>query len=162
MNIFILDLDPVLNAQYYVNKHIVKMPLESSQLLCSAHHMTGTDKNIIPYKLTHPNHPSAKWTRQSIDNYFWLCKLSMELCLEYTYRYGKRHACQRVVEWSINNLPRINETGLTPFALAMPDEYKCECPVKSYRNYYNGGKKHLFVWTKREVPHWIGEINEKI
>jgi hypothetical protein len=160
MNIFVLDLDPVLNAQYHVDKHIVKMPLESGLLLCSAHHIAGTDESIIPYKLTHKSHPCSKWTRQSIYNYIWLCKLGMELCLEYTYRYGKIHACQKVVEWATNNLPDISETKMTPFALAMLDECKCVCPVQSYRNYYNGAKTHLFSWTKREVPYWIGERND--
>lgn len=70
MNIFILDTNPKIAAQYHVDKHVVKMILETAQLLCSAHWLNGSE---APYKLTHKNHPCAIWTRECVENYNWLC-----------------------------------------------------------------------------------------
>jgi len=153
MNIFILDENKKLSAQYNVDRHVVKMILEQSQLLCGVHHISGGKD--IPYKLTHKNHPSAKWSRASLSNYLWLCDYTMEICYEYTYRYEKIHKSQRVVEWCKDNLPEIPDIGLTPFAQALPDDLKDKDPIKAYRNYYIRDKKHLFSWKKREVPLWI-------
>jgi hypothetical protein len=133
------------------------MGIESAQLLCSAHYLKGTIKSI-PYKLAFSHHPCAKWARESLDNYIWLCSLGIELCKEYTYRYEKIHGTQKVIEWCVKNKPEMLEgKGLTPFVLAMPEQYKCENAVQAYRNYYIGEKKHLFRWTKRDRPYWIGE-----
>ena len=55
MNIFYLSHDPEEAAQYQYNKHVVKMILESAQLLCTAHRELGNDD--VPYKSTHKNHP---------------------------------------------------------------------------------------------------------
>ena len=154
MNIFILDEDHKLSAEYHVDKHIVKMPLELAQLLCTAHHLSGTDPKIVPYRATHNNHPCSIWTRTSKSNYLWLCKLGLELCYEYTYRYGKVHKCQSIIEWCSNNVPKIPDIDLTPFAQAMPEELKDPDPIKAYRQYYNRDKKHLFSWKHRKAPQW--------
>ena len=154
MNIFVLDLDPKKCAEYHVNRHVVKMVLETAQLLCGVHHVTD-NKYEIPYKLSHKNHPCSIWARECYENYVWLCDLGMELCTEYTYRYNKRHKSQAIIEWCIVNKPNIPEKGdITPFALAMPDEYKVKSVVQSYRNYYMGAKSGFAVWTNREVPKW--------
>ncbi len=97
MNIFVLDQDPKVCAKYHNNKHVVKMILETAQLLCGVHHMVES-KIEIPYKLSHKNHPCSIWARECIENYVWLCDLGMELCFEYTYRYGKKHKSQAVFE----------------------------------------------------------------
>lgn len=91
MNIFVLDRDVKKCAIYHNDKHVVKMILESAQLLCGVHHMTESNINDIPYKLSHKNHPCSIWAREDISNYLWLCELGLELCKEYTYRYGRRH-----------------------------------------------------------------------
>jgi len=133
MNIFILDNNPQLCAQYHNNKHVVKMILESAQLLCGAHWVTGSE---APYRLSHKNHPCSIWVRECLENYMWLCDLGMELCREYTYRYGKRHKTQDIIEWCINTPPNIEKLGnLTPFKLAMPNECKIGNAVDSYREY---------------------------
>jgi len=89
MNIFYLNSDPVVAAEKQYNKHVVKMILESAQLLCSAHHMLDSEIDV-PYKLTHKNHPSAVWTRTSLQNYAWLYYHMLALGDEYTKRYGKK------------------------------------------------------------------------
>lgn len=159
MNIFILDWDVKKCAQYHNDKHVVKMILESAQLLCGVHHITLQDALQddlqVPYKLSHKNHPCSIWARESLTNYLWLCELGLELCKEYTYRYGKRHKSQDVIEWCIVNKPNISDKGFTQPAKAMPDEYKVNDVVESYRNYYMGEKVSFAKWKNREIPAWF-------
>ncbi len=154
MNIFVLDTDPKKCAVYHNDKHVVKMILETAQLLCGCHHVTESQYEI-PYKLSHKNHPCSIWVRQCIENYIWLCDLGLELCAEYTYRYGKRHKSQDVIEWCLINTPNIPTNGdITPFALAMPDECKVGTAIDSYRAYYMLEKRELAAWKNRQVPEW--------
>ena len=154
MNIFILDTDTKKCAQYHCDKHVVKMILETAQLLCGVHHMTNQITEA-PYKLSHRNHPCSIWARESLSNYLYLCELGLELCKEYTYRYGKRHKSQDVIEWCLINKPNIADKEFTEPARAMPDEYKSNCVVESYRNYYMGEKSKIAVWKNRETPEWF-------
>jgi hypothetical protein len=157
MNIFILDYDVKKCAQYHVDKHVVKMILEVSQLLCGVHHISGGDSENIPYKLTHKNHPCSIWTRTSLSNYLYLCELGLELCKEYTYRYGKRHKSQEVIEWCLIYKPNVPDVEFTEPAMAMPDEYKVGDVVQSYRNYYMGAKSGFATWKNRQKPFWFEE-----
>ena len=152
MNIFVLDMDTVTASQFHCDRHVVKMPLETAQMLCSSHHATGRS---APYKATHLKHPCNLWILESIENYKWLCDLGKNLCVEYTYRYGKVHACESIIDWCIANQPNLPNVPLTPFALAMPDEYKTSDSIQSYRSYYAGAKQHLFNWKKRNQPYWL-------
>jgi hypothetical protein len=153
MNIFLLDKNLEKCAQYHVNRHVVKMILESAQLLCSVHHICGELEP--PYKLAHKNHPCSIWCRASLTNYLYLCELGLELSKEYTYRYNKHHKSTDVIQWCLNNLPNIPDIGFTPPALAMPDQYKVDDFVQSYRNYYIGEKKGFATWKNREIPYWF-------
>lgn len=154
MNIFFLDLDPVKNSKYHVNRHVTKMCVEYAQLLCGVHHIVGT-QNEIPYKLSHKNHPCAIWSRNSLSNYLYLCDFGLELCKEYTYRYGKRHKSQDIIEWCLVNKPNISDIGFTTPPKAMPDEYKVTDVIESYRNYYRGAKVDFAKWKNRETPNWF-------
>ena len=179
MNIFALDLEPKLCAQMHVDKHVVKMILEYSQLLSTAHRVLDGQEYVdsssgrrikrwkldnsfagdsLLYKATHINHPSAIWARESKANYQWLAYLLQELCKEYTHRYGKVHKCEEIglVKWLVNihpeNIPNKPFTQPTP---AMPDQYKVKGDsVKSYRNYYVGDKARMASWKQRQVPTW--------
>ena len=154
MNIFVLDTDPKKCAVYHNDKHVVKMILETAQLLCGSHHVTESQYDI-PYKLSHKNHPCSIWVRECIENYIWLCDLGLELCEEYTYRYGKRHKSQDIIEWCLMNTPNIPTNGdVTPFALAMPDECKVGAAIDSYRVYYMVEKRSLASWKNRQTPEW--------
>jgi hypothetical protein len=157
MNIFVLDRDVRKCAQYHNDKHVVKMILESAQLLCGVHHMIEENTDEVPYRLSHKNHPCSIWARENISNYLWLCELGLELCKEYTHRYEKRHKSQDVIEWCLINLPNIPEEDFTEPPKAMPEEYKVDDVVQSYRNYYLGDKKYFSKWKKREVPYWFSE-----
>jgi hypothetical protein len=160
MNIFFLDENPTLSAQYHVDKHVVKMILETAQLLCSVHHVTEQVTEQVPYKLSHKNHPCAVWARQSLSNYLYLCELGLELGKEYTHRYGKRHKSIDVINWCIINKPNIPDIGFTTPAMAMPDEFKVDSVVESYRNYYMGAKISLASWKNREKPKWFNYEKE--
>ena len=157
MNIFVLDNDVVKCAKYHNNKHVVKMVLETAQLLCGVHHMTKleTEREIIPYKLSHKNHPCSIWARECVENYVWLCQLGMALSKEYTKRYGKTHKSQAIIEWCYDNLPKLNiNSKMTEFAMAMSDECKVDGVVDSYRNYYMIEKRKIADW-KGEIPFWF-------
>jgi hypothetical protein len=160
MNIFILHALAKRCARYHCDKHVIKMILESAQMLCTAHRVLDDTDEIngqVLYKLTHKNHPCTIWTRKTSENYKWLYTLFVCLCDEYKYRYEKTHLTDTKFRNVLINVPENIEIGeLTEFALAMPDEYKVEDdPVQSYRNYYNNDKQHLFAWKSRPIPKWI-------
>lgn len=157
MNIFYLHAIARICAQMHVDKHVVKMILETCQMLSTTHHVTKSEYTP-PYKETHKNHPCTIWVRSSVDNYKWLTELGLELCKEYTFRYGKTHKCEAYIKDMAKNTPPLPNKGFTPPAQAMPDMYKCEDPVDAYRHYYFFEKHSLLVWKKRYVPKWIIEI----
>ena len=152
MNIFILNEDPEIAVQELCDKHVVKMILETAQMLCSAF-----PQGEAPYKRTHYNHPCSVWTRKSLDNYNWLITHGLEMCYEYTRRYGKVHKSQTVIKWcELNkNSLEFSTKGLTTFAQAMPDEYKHKSAVEAYRRYYRADKKSFAVWNHSKKPTWF-------
>ena len=152
MNIFYLDKNTTKCAEYHNDKHVVKMILETAQLLCGSHWVTGGE---APYKLSHVNHPSSKWVREDLNNYLWLCDLGLKLCEEYNYRYGKTHKTYNILLWCGENHPNIPNVKFSDPPLAMPDEYKVTCHVHSYRNYYMGDKRDFCNWKYRDVPSWF-------
>jgi hypothetical protein len=178
MNIFYLDHDVTKCAEMHNDKHVVKMILEYAQLLSTAHRVIdgvelngltasgrkrkfwtlGDSRDYTLYKATHINHPSAIWCRKGIVQYRWLHNLLIELCKEYTYRYGKIHKVERDgLLWELENAPKNIHTDVfwsepTP---AMPDDVKIAGDsIKSYRNYYINNKTHLANWKKRTTPEW--------
>lgn len=155
MNIFVLDHTFYKAAEYHVDKHIVKMPLETAQILCSARHLNG-DCFSIPYKLTHKHHPCVLWAAKSLNNYKWLCNFGLALCSEYEYRYGREHKCKSVIldsQASAHSMCFSCE-NMTDFVQAMPDQYKSASPVQAYRAYYLGEKSSLASWKNRSKPFW--------
>ena len=189
MNIFYLDYDTDLCAEYHVDKHVVKMILEYAQLLSTAHRIldgttsisrskTGRKQTryVLPdarehilYSATHANHPSAVWCRDSNSNYRWLVNLLESCCREYTYRYGKVHKVESsglmmALHQTPKNIANKAFTGPTP---AMPDD--CKVPgdsLQSYRNYYVMSKGHLWSWkgktNSRQQPQWFINMVEPL
>ena len=152
VQIFVLDKNPKKAAVMLCDHHVVKMLLESAQILCSPH-----DANSAPYKRTHYNHPCVKWARESSANYLWLLQHALAISEEYKLRYEKRHKSSAVIHWCgfhFNEL-EFPENKITPFAQAIPDIYKSPDPVMSYRSYYIGEKGHFATWKKgRRQPRW--------
>lgn len=152
MNIFLLDYNLEENMKQMVDRHVVKQILESCQLLCSAYYFTG-EEYLAEYKLSHANHPCSIWTRQSIENWLWLREYGLKLCEEYTFRYGKIHKCQYIIDDMFK--PSLPSKELTKLPCVMPVKYITDDVVQSYRNYMNGDKKNLFSWKNREIPNWV-------
>lgn len=186
MNIFYLDSDPQTCAEMHISKHVVKMIIEYAQLMSTAHRFLDGYEEIekryvhgsLParyrntkvwrlndardttlYKATHINHPSAIWCRQSEANYVWLYKMWVHLLEEYTYRYGKIHACSKLLE-PLKDVPeKIAQKPFTPPTPAMPDDVKVPGDeLASYHNYYNKNKRGFASWqgkvNSRQIPSW--------
>jgi hypothetical protein len=160
MNIFYLHPDPVVCATHHCDKHVVKMILETAQLLSTAHRILDGDDHADwhgMYKATHKNHPSAVWVREAVGNYVWTHQLLISLCREYTHRYGgKTHKTERLVKPLSRPPAHIsNKPFHTPIPQCMPDEYKDIDPVVAYRRYYINDKKDLARWDKTSEPTWF-------
>ena len=155
MNIFYLDECPDKAARLQYNKHVVKMILESAQMLCTAHHCYGDKDQVenVPYKQAHLNHPSTIWTRRSKSTYMWLYNHMMALGNEYTKRYGKTHLSITKCKDFLAIPPRhIQGDDWCQPPQAMPDEYKDPCSIQAYWNYYIG-EKHVVVNHNKEKPY---------
>jgi len=185
MNIFVTDRDPAVAAQNLCDAHILKMIVESAQILCTAHWVGWSrildpppglrgrqlkdwlssqlsEDSRPPYSMTHASHPCAVWARHCWGNYVWLYKHALAMCSEYTRRWGKVHKTEAVIRWAGRFMPPIYEgsvpinfTATTPFAVAMPEEFRVEGdPVQSYRNYYHGSKSRFAKWRHSPPPAW--------
>lgn len=161
MNIFFLSRIVENCARYHADVHVVKMILETAQLLFTAHHVTDSmlleNCPVKVYKKTHANHPSAIWVRESIYHYVWLVNLGLFLCYEYTFRYGKIHATQESMEWLSLNFPNLEYSWFRDPPQAMPDEFKDKNCVKAYRAYYRHKSITLkrFGYKNRKVPKFL-------
>lgn len=154
MNIFILDNNPEKAAIYQCNKHIVKMPLEATQMLCTVFNLNNVK---APYKSCHIKHPCTLWLLQSMDNIDWLLIHTKALFREYTIRYNKQHKSEKVLDWCIENKNKLNISynGLTSFAQAMPEQYKNQNAVIAYRTYYINDKLKIAQWPVDKKPEWV-------
>lgn len=180
MNIFAVNHDPIEAAISLHDSHVVKMIVESGQLLSTAHRyldgyqysgpsvsgkrtvrkwLLQDEREPVLYAATFMNHPCGYWVRDSVQNYTWLAQHFLALLSEYTHRYERRHKAEQIAPFVSTPPSNIRKSGLDPFAMAMPDKYKNDDPVIAYRSYYNGEK--LFPkgrparWTNREKPVWI-------
>ena len=176
MNIFYLHENPIQNAKWHIDKHIVKMPIEYAQLMSTAHRILDGDmywdktangrrikrwrlhdeREDILYKASHINHPSAIWVRESIENYFQMYKLYMAVLAEFTNRYGKVHGSSKPSIALIrppSNIPMVKGTQLPQ---CMPEICKVKNnPILAYRNYYIVEKNSFASWKNREIPEWF-------
>lgn len=160
MNIFVLAEQPDAAARFHCDKHVVKMVLESVQLLCTAHHqIDGPDAPDGVYgTISNPNHPVAKWTRATSGNYLWTFALAAALGAQFYHRYHKAHA-------SIALLPRLfyAPAGITlgprtPFEQCMPDAFKGPDAVHAYRLFYATEKMRFARWRRGVTePYWLEE-----
>jgi len=179
LNIFYLHTDPVKAARDMVDKHVVKMILESAQILSTAHRVidgvqyedrTASNRRVkrwrlsnnlldcMLYKATHVNHPMSIWARTTRANYWWLVRHLDALLEEYTYRYNKVHKVERDnLAAVLHTFPSgiIDEQFSDPPS-TMDEEFIISSdPVVNYRNYYSIGKKHIHAWTGRSTPSWL-------
>jgi len=158
MNIFYLHPISRICALYHCDKHVVKMIVESAQLLATAHHEHGNGHNVS-YKPTHANHPSNVWTRSSKLHYNYVYDLAIALCKEYTKRYGKTHATELVLRSELSTPPiAITNGGWTNPPQCMPDECKHDDTVTAYRRYYRHKQNLMSMkWYQDNAyaPNWM-------
>lgn len=176
MNIFYLHKNPKECAEMHLDKHVVKMIIEYAQLMSTAHRvldgqeyygLTANNRKIKRWRMSdtkyenglmkasHVNHPSGVWVRKSKQNYIWLNQMWNYLLFEYTYRYGKRHACEKYKELLYTCPKNISDDAFTEPTPAMPDECKIAGDsLASYHKYYLERKNHFAKWTKRQPPIW--------
>ncbi len=183
MNIFILDKCPVKSAQMQCDKHVVKMILESGQMLSTAHRMLDGKLTKRPsqsgktmskywelsdpimekalYKAVHTGHPCTVWTMETNSNYNWHYKHFIALCDEYTKRYGKVHMTDTKLRDILRRPPVMTNYSneRTPFRLAMGASPECidhSDPIGSYRKFYQTKQERFsMTWTNSIVPDWF-------
>ena len=180
MNIFVLDNYPIKSAEYCVDKHVVKMIVESCQMLSTAHRVLDGDewtdygkngrrikrwrleepRESLLYKASFVGHPCTQWIMQSQENYRWLARHAVALTEEYTIRYKKIHAADSLCKFFVDSYPtNLTSIHQTAFAQAMPEEYKVVGDaVQAYRNYYHGEKARFAKW-KTSIPHWWNGVS---
>jgi hypothetical protein len=134
MNLFAVHRDPRDSARALADRHVVKMTLETAQMLSAALHRYDAAPEGA-YRATHKNHPCTRWVGDSRCNYRWAVEHGRALAAEYERRFSKQHKSLRVIDLCADHAEAIPEGHLTPFALAMPDEFKVRCPHASYRDY---------------------------
>lgn len=144
---------------FHCDQHVIKMILESAQLLCTVVHMSGGKAG---YRIVLPKHKCTLWALASLSNWLWLRRLAYALNDEYKFRYN-REENHKSIEIIMNlQEPNIKDLGLTPFHLAMPDEFKCEDTVQAYRNYYAGAKFRFATWKNRKIPDWYVKMRQEL
>lgn len=164
MNIFFLDRSPMMAAKYHCNKHVIKMILETAQLLSTAHRIVDGDraKNLDKlYRVTHKNHPTTKWVCSSVTHYIWTYELFCELCREYRTRYGKVHLSEIKLIETLNSPPQfMAHAGWIDPPQVMPPHCKTSDTVKAYRSYYIREKGHICQWPNDLEPYWFTRYPE--
>ena len=165
MNIFAIeqtpsgDIDWVKSAQSQDNYRVVKMILESVQMLCTAINDQHGEQ-VTPYRNAHLNHPSTKWVRESSANFERLVEHTLAMLDEYTERFGKIHKCAGVLEKVLDlyDPNRFNCHIDTPLPLCMPDEFKGDSIVESYRKFY--ASKPRMRYPTEKIPVWFHQYRE--
>lgn len=172
MNIFYTHHSPYISAINLPDKLVVKMVLESAQMLSSAHRLTDGSKLSVEqdkelYRITHENHPSNLWARSSLQAYSWLYHHFISLCDEYTHRYGKTHACDKKFRIIFREPPRLIERSLVFVEppLCMPEKYFSNSVALSYRKYMVAEKSYFAKWEKdpsRKPDWWVTKNEESV
>ncbi len=141
------------------DKHVVKMILESAQMLSTAHRILDKSDSEVLYKASYKNHPSTLWARAGHLNYMWLYSHFIALGREYELRYGKIHTSIAKLSESLKKAPkRIPNRPFSPPPQCMPPDYKQPDTVKAYRMYYKCDKAGFAKWKEPTViPEWFTE-----
>jgi len=147
----VLDRDPVKAATDQCDKHIVKMPLETAQMLCTVARANGYD---APYRSTHAKHPCTLWAGSSTESLAWLIEHGIALCDEYSRRYGREHKSKAVIEHVSRLRLKLSKESMPAFAQAMPESFKDADAVKAYRSFYREAKAGFAVWSHSTIPEW--------
>jgi hypothetical protein len=155
MNIFYLDDDMDKCVQYHCDKHVVKMILESAQMLSTVCNGFGFDTK---YKPVHQRHPCTLWVANSLSNFRWLYEFTFRLHEEWRYRYGhpatKTHKSIEAIRLLPSD-PPIPDLGITDRPKCVTDPFRNLPVVEAYREYYKADKAYMCTWKNRPVPEWF-------
>lgn len=170
VNFFYLDEEPKKCAEYYCDKHIVKIPIEIAQILSKIHHQLKTNidfSKIYKDSLVIKNTLGPyKWTTESLDNYLWTCNLGLALINEYKYRYGKeKHKTEDILKYLLDNPPPFTKKEKTKFLLTNKFDlfqYVSNDPIVCSRYNYVELKCKNDKWTKRDKPIWFVKLKKKV
>lgn len=139
--------------------------LKSGKPKMKKHWQLPDEREDVMYKAVHTGHRCVLWTMASICNYIWHYKHFVALCDEYMYRFGRRHLTdirlRDVLRVPPESIPKVERT---PFELAMGSNPECmlECPVESYRAFYQTKQDRFsMIWTVRPVPEWFEVKSER-
>ena len=160
MNIFAIEqdqhgnIDWTASAKAQDNYRVVKMILESCQMMCTAINLQH-DEQVTPYRNVHAKHPSTLWVRESSSNFEYLVEHTLAMLEEYTERFGKTHKCAGVLEkildvYDESLFPKQEQTKLP---LCMPQEFKSDNIVDSYRRFY--ASKPRIRYPENKIPAWF-------
>jgi hypothetical protein len=181
MNIFVLSKDPIKAAQLQCDKHVVKMIVESAQMLSTTHRLLDGTVELRPsksgkrmvkyfklpdsrenvlYKNVHETHPCTLWTMENSMNYSWHYDHFIALCNEYNYRYGKIHSTDTLLRSALidppNNMKNSNCITKQPLAMKSNPECMMDDVVESYRAFYQTKQDRFkMAWTERSIPEWF-------
>ena len=160
MNIFATHSDPFLSSRDLDDKRMIKMILESTQLLCGALRYYGCAHEAL-YMPTHMNHPCAIWTRACVGNFYWLMEYTQHLCDNYFAYYHKHHACEDIIDIiNIESLDYCIPNGIrTPFANCTPYKEEDRRDVhQKYRDYLKAkwqSDVRKPTWKLHGKPNWF-------
>ena len=155
MNIYVLDHDIELCAQYHCDRHVVEMIPGYVQILCAALNRRGFDTPVID---ACAEHPCVQWAQASFDNFLWLKDLTLFLNDEYRLRFDRGDDHRSIKKLHKLSRFRFERHGLTPFPQVMPGRFRVpDDPVRAYRNFYIGEKLSCARWSLRATPDWIAQ-----
>lgn len=158
MNIFFVDADPAIAAKSLCDRHVIKMTLETAQIMSAAvRYYAEPIEHHNLYKSTHIHHPCVIWARQTRGNFNWLSVHGVALYQQYRARYGKQHKSSGVILRAAAYADVIPDGEETPFPICMKQHPECiveNDPIQSYRNYYNQVKSKFATWKDSNPPEW--------
>lgn len=170
VNFFYLDEDPKKCAEYYCNRHILKIPIEIAQILSKIHYELNSN---IDYSKIYKNASVVKntigpycWIKESLHNYIWACTLGLELINEYKLRYNKtEHKTERILQFLFDNQPDLPNIGKTKFRGTNKYDmfqYISNDPIICARYNYAEMKCINDKWNKDGPPTWFKKIKKSI
>ena len=162
MNRFLINYSPELCARDMCDKHVVKMPLEEAQMLCTTVRLHAPEyaEEAGLYRAVHQKHPCTIWAGQTRANYLYSLDMFREMCREYTHRYGKVHASWRLYDALVDAAQYVPDGNITPHPECFSEHTDLKSgrpwPIQSYRKFYMTKQKRFkMVWTKRDMPEWF-------
>jgi hypothetical protein len=156
VQVFATSPNPILCARVLDDKRVVKMVLESAQMLSTVRYLRGDPH---PYRPTHENHPLVKWVAADPRNEHWLLRHFVALSAEYTHRYCRTHLSAekfdvvKAIDTDLSDLMPLPLGFCNCSGVELDDVHEAykQCLINKWKN-----DKRPPQWTNREAPSWNG------